>query len=251
LEQHLANGDSVVVDQVGGVFDGDEGRNQNSAYDVAGVTEATYNTVLVRKSNVKIGNLNFADARGVDIVDSEWIPIPFPYDSHADQFRAVFWTLGNHGDYKIDENTLESDVLEVDWNQKTITVPWGTRNNDDFMKAFVKKPGLAWHYELSPAREDSAFNSARTGDRLTVYACGNDLEVATFNIIVKEATMDQNIVVPKFAVDNLTGYFPSSINSGIGEAFEVTANAAIMDTITNRASLITTFFSFSFSLILD
>jgi hypothetical protein len=238
LEQHLSDVDSVVVDQVGGVFDGPTGLNQNTPYDVAGVTEATYNSILVRKAIVERGNINFSDARGVGITDSEWIPIPKPYNLSNDEYRAVFWTVGNHGNVELNEASLESNILKVDWNQKTITAAWGVRNNDDFMQAFIKKPGLAWHYDLSVAREDSAFNSARTGDKITIYALGNDLQVVTFDIIVKEPTEDQNIVIPKFAIDYTTGYFPllfdpPSINSGIGEKFEVTSNAATLDTITN------------------
>jgi hypothetical protein len=48
LEHHFAEGDSAVVDQAGGVFD-DNGRNFDRAYDVAGVTNATGNSLLVRK----------------------------------------------------------------------------------------------------------------------------------------------------------------------------------------------------------
>lgn len=75
LEQHINETDSVVIDQVGGVFD-NNGRNYDKAYDVAGVTNATGTAMLMRKFVYKKGNLDFANARGVDITDSEWIPIP-------------------------------------------------------------------------------------------------------------------------------------------------------------------------------
>ena len=64
LEHHFAEGDSAVVDQVGGVFD-DDGRNTGDPYDVAGVENATYIGPLIRKFKVKTGNLDFANARGV------------------------------------------------------------------------------------------------------------------------------------------------------------------------------------------
>ena len=75
LRQHSEN-ESVVIDQVGGVFDSPEGRNYDRSYDVAGVPGATGNSILVRKYSVKNGNIDFANARGVGLDDSEWIPIP-------------------------------------------------------------------------------------------------------------------------------------------------------------------------------
>jgi hypothetical protein len=235
IEQHFENGDSAIVDQVGGIFAQDDGTQEDSpSIDVAGVTNAWGTHILVRKASVTQGTTNFNDARGVDITDSEWIPIPRLYNDW-EPYRAVFWTVGFHGDVTLDENTLQSDVLEVDWANKTITAPWGVRNNDDFMFQFEKVPGLAWHYDLSPAREDSAYNSARTGDKLTVYACGNTLQTAVFDIIVQEPTADANIVIPKYAPDwdPEGSFFSNDINSGEGEYYEVTVDAPEMDTITS------------------
>ncbi len=230
IEQHFENGDSVVVDQVGGVFDEENGTNFDQSYDVAGVTNATDLTVLVRRFNVKTGNVDFANARGVGLTDSEWIPIPFLYGGW-ELYRRLFWTVGNHGDYNLDENTLESDVLDVDWASKTITAPWGVRNNDDFMFNFKQKPGVAWHYDLAEAWEDSAYYSARTGDKLTIYVCGNDLDVETFDIVVAEPTADANVVIPKFRHGD-DGIFGNWINEGsLAGVFEVTENAPGMDTI--------------------
>ena len=196
LEQHLSETDSVVIDQVGGVFDND-GKNQDIQYAVAGVEGAVANSVLVRKYSVKTGNLNFADARGVGLEDSEWIPIPFP----ASNWRDVFWTVGNHGNYNLDENTLESDVIDVDFANKKLTVPWGVRRGDGIMEQMKRKPGVAWEYVLNPNFEDSLTFAARTGDQLIVYVCGNDLDKATFDIVVAEPTADVNIVVPVTNMD--------------------------------------------------
>jgi hypothetical protein len=230
LEQHLSDVDSVVVDQVGGVFDESNGTNMNGGYyDVAGVTGATGNSVLIRKFNVKNGNIDFATARGVGLDDSEWIPIPLPEDQY-DLDRWVLWTAGNHGDYNLDENTLVSDLAEVDLANKTIIVPWGTRNNDYVMSLFEKKPGIGWKYHLSEAREDSAYNSVRTGDKLTIYVTGNDLDMETFDLIVAQPTADANIVVPKYRTD-ADGYYSSGINNQRSEVFSVTQNMPEMDTI--------------------
>jgi len=122
IEQHLSNGDSVVIDQVGGVFDNAGINRIIGSYDVAGVPGATGNPILVRKFSVKQGNLDFASARGVGEHDSEWIPIQCPA-GWSGGYRDVFWTVENHGDYKLNENTLKSDIANVDFAEKTIIVP--------------------------------------------------------------------------------------------------------------------------------
>jgi hypothetical protein len=233
IEQHLSNGDSVLIDQVGGVFDNTNDRNFDKAYDVAGVLNATGNSILVRKFSVKQGNLDFANARGVGEGDSEWIVIPLPDGGNRTTWRTLSWTAGNHGDYKLNENMLQSSTVDVDWATQTITVPWGTRNLDDFVREFEKKPGLAWFYHFSESREDSAYVSARTGDKITFYACGSKVTTETFDIVLAPPTNDANVVLPKYkAMAN--GFFSAGgLKSGRGELFLVTDGAAGMDSITN------------------
>jgi hypothetical protein len=119
LEYHLPNGDSLIIDQVGGVFD-DGGRNA-PPYDVAGVEGATGNALLVRRYQVKEGNIDFANARGVGLNDSEWLPIPRP--NGYDNWRDLWWTVGNHGLYILDANTLEPKQgvnIDVDFAGKKL-----------------------------------------------------------------------------------------------------------------------------------
>ncbi|MDA3832099.1 MAG: cadherin-like beta sandwich domain-containing protein, partial [Spirochaetales bacterium] len=234
IEQHFENGDSAVVDQVGGLFAQDDGTQEDGpSIDVAGVTNAWGTHILVRKASITQGTTDFDAARGIDIVDSEWIPIPRLLNTDWEPYRAVFWTVGFHGDVTLDENTLQSDVLEVDWANKTITAQWGVRNNDDFMFQFEKVPGLAWHYDLSEAREDSAYNSARISDKLTIYACGNTLQTEVFDIIVEAPTADDNIVMAKYAPnwDPEGSFFSNDINSG-NAGYDITVDVPEMDTIT-------------------
>jgi len=225
LKQHMEN-DSVVVDQAGGVFDGEDGlNNPNGFYDVAGVTGATGNSILVRKFNVKEGNLEFV--RGIGADDSEWIPVPIV----GGAWRDVFWTLGNHGDYNLDASTLESDVIDIDFDAKTLTVPWGIRSNDDIMHNFTRKPGIAWKYEFSASFEDSLHMSVRTGDKLTIMVCGNDLDMATFDIIAKSPETNANFVIPKYQTDP-QGNWRDLINEGEITWPRVTRHESGVDTIT-------------------
>jgi hypothetical protein len=59
IRHHISATDSAVVDQVNGIFDEEDGTSRDAAHDVAGVTNATNNSVLVRKFSIKSGNLDF------------------------------------------------------------------------------------------------------------------------------------------------------------------------------------------------
>jgi hypothetical protein len=235
LEHHFAEGDSAVVDQVGGVFDLNGRNTPNVDYDVAGVQGAVATSILVRKNVIKKGNIDFANARGISIEDSEWIPIELPTGYNA--WRDIWWTIGNHGNFVLDENTLEpvSGDISVDFTGKTITVPWGTRRLDEIMRHMQRKPGVAWNYHLNPLVEDSLYRSARNGDQLTVYVVGNGLTTATFDLFVEEPTADANIVVPidhPIIYAGVEGPITTRAQNGILSWPRVTKNESGIDTIT-------------------
>ncbi len=227
LRHHVSETDSVVVDQVNGVFANADGTRANpkGAIDVAGVTNATNEATLVRKFSVKKGNIDFETGRGQDLAESEWMPIPLQL-GHWEMMRKLFWTAGNHGDYNLDPTTITSSTADIDWDQNIITVPWGVRNDDSIMSEFDSKPGIAWHYAYAPSFEDSAYVSARNGDILTLYACGNDLDMRDFTIQVADPTEDANWVIP-MNTRNDDGFY-----AGSGPMFMVSAHKDdVMDTI--------------------
>ncbi|MFO7935250.1 MAG: T9SS type A sorting domain-containing protein [Bacteroidales bacterium] len=193
LRHHYTETDSAVIDQVAGVFDSGDGSNGDHAYDVAGVTDATSDRILVRKANITTGNIDFNIGRGVSPEDSEWIPIPKGKEPWPNT-QTPQWTIGNHGSYVLDQTTLESDVAEVDWLNNIIHVPWGVQRDDSIRFVFDKKPGFAWEYKYGG---DSAYCSARTGDVMTVYVAGDMMQKRDFQIVVDEPTPDANIIMPK------------------------------------------------------
>jgi hypothetical protein len=235
LEHHFTEGDSAVVDQVGGVFDL-TGRNYpNVDYDVAGVQGAVATSILVRKNVITKGNLDFANARGISIEDSEWIPVELPTGYNV--WRDIWWTIGNHGNFVLDENTLEpiSNDIDIDFAGKKITVPWGTLRLDEIMRHMKRKPGVAWNYHLNPIKEDSLYRSAKTGDQLTVYVVGDGLTTTTFDIVVNEPTADANIVVPidhPIIYAGVAGPVTTRAQNGILSWPRVTKNTSGIDTIT-------------------
>ncbi len=244
LQYHLPNGDSVVVDQVGGVFDSGTGLNQpfdnnwgppsEWGYDVAGVRGATFSAHLIRKFIVKKGNLNFANARGVGNDDSEWIAIPIEGGPsfYNTGFRKALWTAGNHVNAQLNESTLESDVIKVDFAKKTLTVPWGIRRNDDIMNSFAKKPGIGWNYHraANTSVDDSLSFAAKTGDKLELWVCGTDMQKATFDIIVEKPAANAKIAVPKLNQDP-EGNWRDNLGLGMLTWPRVTQHKSGMDTI--------------------
>lgn len=234
VEHHYISDDSAVVDQVGGFFDSDAGRNiRGKQYDVAGVYNAMGTSVLVRKNTIKSGNLDFANSVGINLEESDWIPIQMP--SGYDHWRDLWWTIGNHGNYVLDENTLVPtlDGMSVDFAGKEITVPWGVRRLDDIMRNMEKKPGVAWNYVLNDVREDSLYRSARTGDKLIVYVVGNTLTTDTFDIVVSPPTEDANIVIP---IDHPSSgsIMTTRTQNGILDWPRVTTHESGTDTITGQ-----------------
>ena len=230
LEHHFAEGDSAVVDQFNGVNDGVD----RGGRDVAGVTLATNRGPCFRKFNIKVGNLDFANTKGVGTDDSHWIAVPYVSN---DNWRKTWWTVGNHGNYVLDANTLESDVIGVDFANKKLTVPWGVSRLDGIMENMKKKPGVAWNYILNTNKEDSLFRSVRTGDKLAIYVCGNDLTADTFDIVVSPPTSKTNIVA---AIDHRNPddgiVRPITYNEQNGKIGwpRVTANKTGYDTITGQ-----------------
>lgn len=228
--------DTIIVDQIGGVFD-DDNTNFDRAYDVAGITDASATHSFVRKFAIKTGNEDFDAGRGKDLDESEWIPLP-PANEWAGglEYRKMFWTVGNHGNYTLDETTLQSDVLDIDYANGIITVPWGIHQKDSVMMQIDYTPGLAWHYQLNTdvvggdnweqGYQDSAFISARTGDTLTIFACGDVVTIKNFRIELLPPTEDANWIIPKARKDYETGIW----GDWHGPVYDVTSGLA-MDTI--------------------
>ena len=106
-----------------------------------------------------------------------------------------------------------------------MSVPWGVRNDDSIMYQFNYVPGLAWHYDYAETHEDSAFSSVRTGDVLTIFACGNTLQTEVFTLQVMAPSADEARVVPKYATND-DGFYNNRYLP-----YEVTDGAPVIDTI--------------------
>lgn len=213
--------DSASVDLINFVTDEDNTKViENDP--IAGVNEAVETHIMVRKSSVSQGNLNWNESRGVSSEDSEWIVVPHN--------RGKFYTsVGNHGNYSID---VQSDLLTIDMENEVITVPWGTQKGDSIIMDMQLGEGMGWQYiEDTTSYTDSAHTICRDGDILTLYAMGDELQTMSFVIDVEE---------PK---DNIAAVFPLrnrnfDVEEGAGTVwgnarYYVTENDPDIDTIGN------------------
>lgn len=203
LETELER-DSVVVDAINAIFTSESSPYKTTgASDAAGVAGATGNRVLVRKFTVTEGTGDamdsWAQVAGIDIEDSEWLPIRFQPDDWNIATKKEYWTLGNHGNFTLGAHSLvpKTAASVVNFENKTITVPWGVRQNHKFTDNFEYSPGLAWFYSFSAEKADSAYATARTNDTITFYAVGNTLQEIKFTVIALPSTNADNLVVPK------------------------------------------------------
>ncbi|MCP4313039.1 MAG: T9SS type A sorting domain-containing protein [Bacteroidetes bacterium] len=235
----LPNGDSIPVDAINNNIDPATNKIIRQVQSsIAGVDRANRHHAMVRKANITSGNLNWDLARGTDLTDSEWLPIP--YDSYnANWNPSLFTTVGTHGDNSID---FDSETLAIDHDNKTITVPWGYRRAT-FNTGGSQSYGIAaeidfgqgmsyWYHEHA----DSSSSACQDGDLLEVYACGNDLEKAVYSIVAAPAADNNALVLPKRTFDDETNMAwawggAGDVPATLAEPYTVTEGMPGMDTI--------------------
>jgi hypothetical protein len=229
IEYFFPNGDSAIIDAVNNEFNPETGLPTNVASDVAGILNGTDDHILVRKTTITKGNLDWEQAKGVDAEDSEWIALPFHHD-YLNPRQKHFTTLGNHDAAEISSSSISSSNISIDFDNGTMDVPWGIYR-DSIMFEFDLGNGLAWNYHKLGTVEDSVFYSVRTGDTLVMWAVGPSRQEQMFHLNVLEATNDMNHVLPvyrRLADFNDNGEWIVSYQ----QIFKVTENQPGMDSIT-------------------
>ncbi|ADR20964.1 hypothetical protein MATR_14100 [Marivirga tractuosa] len=111
--------DALALLYKGNIIDviGEIGTDPGSAWDVAGISEATQDKTLVRKASVKEGNPDNLSSFGNDQMDSEWIIYDtdeFSYLGNHFRCSAPTEQISNISVQNISENTAE-----INWNEPT------------------------------------------------------------------------------------------------------------------------------------
>lgn len=218
LHYHLPNGDSVMIDQVNLAYDPAINKLIERPSAVAGVSDATLTHFLVRKANIKVGNTNWDNARGISAEDSEWIPIP------RWQGRTPYTTLKNFGNFSL---SLQSSSAIINDQNNTITVEWGTEKGDSILELFTIGQGMGWQYIQNFNSADSAYNTVRSGDIVQFFACGNSLQQKDYQLIVAPPASDNARIFP------LRNYSISNETWSNVSRYYVTKDAPVIDTIGN------------------
>ncbi len=119
--------DSSIVDQVG-----DASADPGTAWAVAGVSNATADHTLVRKSSIIHGSANWLASAGTDTETSEWIVLDLPTND------TVMSTYGNHEMYLYGKETLPA-VYNKRWaNRGFEGIAFDFDN--DIIYAFIQSP---------------------------------------------------------------------------------------------------------------
>jgi len=192
---------------------------------VAGVGDAIDQYILVRKSTVTQGNLDWRLARGTDLATSEWLPVPVSYNKFD-----LFTTVGVHGNYSLDYTAKNADEVKVDVANKTITLPWNTVRGETLNREFTLGTNMSWSYIETAT--DSAYSNVQEGDVFSLYAVGDDIEQLELTVKVQAAAADVAVVFPKrkLAMDEETGavWWPDGTFYGV-------TNDLVQDSIYNVA----------------
>ncbi len=237
--------DSVAIDAINNWVNPET----NSAYraqpsPVAGVEEANRTHTFIRKANITQGNLDWNNARGNDLSDSEWLPVL--YDPTNVWNPVVFSTVGNHGVFSIE---ISSEKVIINETAGTITVPWGIRKgtwdvtnsrSQGIFDAITFGDGLAWNYE---EHGDTATTACQTGDILNVFAVGNTLINKAYNIISEAPAANNALALPMRVYNSFyQSWLHGTVSGGIAQPtdpedrrllqqFYITENMPGMDTI--------------------
>jgi hypothetical protein len=244
LWYYLPDGDSIAVDAFNNGIDPVTGKSVGPT-SIAGIEAANVLYAFARRANITTGNLNWDLARGTDLSDTEWLPVPYDNMGNENWNPSLFTTIGTHGDYSID---FDSETLTIDHTNKTITVPWGYRkatlgtsgtHSHGIVDEIDFGPGMSyWYQEYA----DSSSSACQNGDMLEIYACGNDLEKATYTIIASTAADNNAKALPKRYLNELTEGFWTWSNSNdprwrprLSERYTVSEGVPVMDTISGIA----------------
>lgn len=176
----------LVVDQVG-LLAADGGARYVYP-DVAGVTDAPVNNVLIRKFSIKLPNRgNFLSGLGVGSEDSDWIVIPFDPNRTSDFFK----TVKRHN--ASDPYQLSSTAVTI--GENSINVPWGIRR-DSLYQSLDFGDNMAWFLRWGPDTLESVLTQEK--DTLYVYLAGNNVTIKKYGVKVDPPLAGMNLAFPRF-----------------------------------------------------
>ncbi len=166
---------------------------------IAGISDAMTASIMVRKSSITKGNMNWNQSRGTDVLTSEWLVIP-----KNTSRNMAFTSAGNHGVYNLDYTVKDPSKVILNEAAKTISVPWNTVRGDSLARYFNLGKGMGWSYTQNAIFADSASYISRLGDKFALYAVGNELLKSEFTLQVRDADPNIALVFPRKTLNPVT-----------------------------------------------
>ncbi len=161
-------------------------------FPIAGIVNAMTSSIMVRKSTITKGNLNWNQSRGTDVLTSEWLVIP-----KNSSKNMAFTSAGVHGKYDLSYSVNDPTKVILNEAAKTISVQWRTVRGDSLARFFNLGKGMAWSYQQSDVFADSASYIVRPGDKFSLYAVGEELKKVEYTLQVRDADPSLAVVFPR------------------------------------------------------
>jgi hypothetical protein len=175
--------DSVRIDQFwfNGNFSSDNEDNPpfTTQHPIAGIVTLypQLDYIWIRNPRIKYGTLDFNNARGNDIKDSDWMPVP---KTGYNQWAVPYTTTkrhGNFGPFQIDAKRAD---VTIDKGNKRISLPFGIRR-DSIIREFNLGPNIAYEFQYGT---DSTQHFAMNDDTLIFYHYSDTFAMYKFGLQV-------------------------------------------------------------------
>jgi hypothetical protein len=161
----------------------------NTAISGLGPGLPTY-VLWFRKTNFKMGNIDWNNSRGNDLADSEWNYVTHNLLRGYNDFP--YTTVGSH--FKNETfNVTSKGRAQIDMTNKKITFPYGVRRDSLFRNEFSYGPNIAWDLKIGP---DTSQFYVQTNDTIYFYLPGDSVIEYAFHVEVEPITNSFNSVRP-------------------------------------------------------
>ena len=175
--------DSIRIDQFwfNGNFSGENEDNPpfTTLHPIAGIVTdyPQRDYIWIRNPRIKYGTLDFNNARGNDIKDSDWMPVP---KTGYNQWAVPYTTTKRHGNLgPFLLNAKRSDVI-IDKDNKRISLPFGVRR-DSIIREFNLGPNIAYEFQYG---SDSTQHFVMNDDTLIFYHYSDTFAMYKFGLLV-------------------------------------------------------------------
>ncbi|MBT6129216.1 MAG: T9SS type A sorting domain-containing protein [Candidatus Marinimicrobia bacterium] len=236
--QYLSNGDDVfglVSASTGQIIDivGEIGDDPGDGWDVAGITNATKDHTLVRKTSVTTGNADWASSAGTNTSDSEWVV----YDqntwdnlgSHSQNANAPSVAITGVGPEFVSDNTeivVTAELNAVTGSISSATIKYGSDGSFLNTTDMWLESGSTWMGNV-PAQNGNTFVQFKV---VGIDDSGNEGESSPQGTLVASSTPNEIDDIHTNVVEGQIVTIQGIVTIGSGLLSATKTSAYIQDT---------------------